>query len=192
VHRLTFLGGGVVLLGGCKRDSEPKKPARAQRRREGLVTSHQTFTNDEFAILSAACERVLPKDEDPGALDANVPQYVDRALGTKELQTLREQFVGGLAVLDRRAQGAHQQGFAELKGEQQDELIAALRDAAPGTGEAKFYELLVVLTLEGFLGDPSYGGNRDRVGWRLVGFQTSEPPPGHDGHKALSCNHGGG
>ena len=48
----------------------------------------------------------------------------------------------------------------------------------------------MVLTLEGFLGDPSYGGNKDQVGWALVGFDTSEPAPRlrrqHDSPPALA------
>ena len=44
--------------------------------------------------------------------------------------------------------------------------------------------------VEGFLGDPSYGGNKGRVGWRLVGFDVigtlaMAPPEGYDGPKCL-------
>ena len=55
----------------------------------------------------------------------------------------------------------------------------------------------MVLSLEGFLGDPGYGGNHDRVGWDLVGFklvgaQAAEPPPGYDGVKHLHAARCGG
>jgi gluconate 2-dehydrogenase gamma chain len=189
VHRLTFLGGGVVLLGGaCKREGTPPPPKGAP---QALTTSHRTFTSEEFATLSAACERVLPKDEDAGALDANVPEYIDRALTAPELSQMKDQFLGGIAALERRAKRAHQKPFAALTPEQQDQLLTDFKDSREGTGEARFFELLVVLTLEGFLGDPSYGGNKDHAGWKLVGFQTSEPPPGYDGLKHLGCHHGG-
>jgi len=41
-------------------------------------------------------------------------------------------------------------------------------------------------TLEGFFSDPIYGGNRDKLGWKLVGFElvgheAAEPQPGYDG-----------
>jgi gluconate 2-dehydrogenase gamma chain len=32
-----------------------------------------------------------------------------------------------------------------------------------------FFQRLVTLTLEGFLSDPQYGGNRNQVGWRFIG-----------------------
>ena len=43
----------------------------------------------------------------------------------------------------------------------------------------------MALTMEGFLGDPSYGGNKDHVGWALMGFETSEPQQGYQGVKHL-------
>lgn len=183
IQRLTFLGGGVVLLGNagglsCKREPPPAVGA--------ITTKHRTFTNEEYESMAAACERILPRDQDPGALDANVPEYVDRMLQSPELSNLRDQFVQGLNALDRRAGRAHGgKRFSQLAPADQDALLQDFKGSRPTSGEARFYELLVVLTLEGFLGDPSYGGNKDRVGWALVGFGTSEPPDGYDGQKHL-------
>ena len=36
-------------------------------------------------MLLAACDRALPRDQDPGALDAGVPEYIDRMMQTPEL-----------------------------------------------------------------------------------------------------------
>ncbi len=193
IHHLTFLGGGVVLLGSaCKKERQPEKPAGVKAR--GLTTSHRTFTNDEWAVLTAAVDRMLPKDEDPGALDANVPEYIDRMLQSPELHKMREEFVSGLAALDRRCRRMFKVGFDQATAEQKDELLTLFKDSPPGSGEEHFYQLLLVLTLEGFLGDPSYGGNKDRVGWKLLGFnlvgkQAAEPPAGYDGLKHLHGGH---
>jgi gluconate 2-dehydrogenase gamma chain len=195
IRRLSFLGGGVVLLGGtaCKR-GEDGRPQAPSRRRGPLTTSHRTFTSEEFAVVSAAAERILPRDNDPGAKDANVPEYIDRMLQSPDLTQMREDFIAGTTALNRRSRGIHSVGFAEASTSQQDDILQSFKNARSDSAEAKYFELLVVLTLEGFLGDPSYGGNRDRVGWALVGFGTSEPPPGYDGHRHLHGHdtHGGG
>lgn len=190
LQRLTFFGGGVVLLGGsaCKR-GESSEPARAQATTP-TEPPHLTFTRAEYAVVAAACERILPRDEDPGAQDADVPVYIDRILQTPELTQMRQDFVQGLAALERRSQRMFQVGFAQATPAQQDELLTVFKDSPAGSGEAHFFELLTVLTLEGFLGDPSYGGNKGQVGWKLVGFDTvgtvaSAPPEGHDGAKCL-------
>ena len=199
MQRLAFIGGGTVLLGGCKGDRPfdagmavlEKKPHQA------LTSSHQTFTDPEWAILSAACDRVLPKDEDPGALEAHVPEYIDRILQSPQLQKMKADFVPGIAAIERRANRMFQKGFASCAPAQQDELLKLFKDSPEKSGEVRWYETLIVLCLEGFLGDPSYGGNHNRVGWALVGFtmvgaQASEPAPGYDGVKHLHATTCGG
>src|SRR5262249_22626839 len=132
-----------------------------------------------------ACERLLPRDQDPGALDANVPVYIDRMLSTPEMQSARDDFLVGTAQLDRRTRKMFGKGFREIADAERDQVLVAFKNSPPKTVEAKYFELLMVLTLEGFLGDPSYGGNKNRVGWALVGFGTSEPPPQYDGIRQL-------
>ena len=36
--------------------------------------------------------------------------------------------------------------------------------------ELEFMSLLVMHTRQGFYADPIYGGNRDRIGWQVIGF----------------------
>jgi len=185
IHRLAFLGGGVVLIGpACKRDSSPASSS-ASPDASATASPNRTFTDSEFAILSAACERIIPRDEDPGAIDAHVPQYIDLMLQTKEMRKAKVEFVPGLLALNRRSRRRFGKDFVEITDAQRDEVLGQFKDSPSGSAEAHFFELLIVFTLEGLLGDPSYGGNKDRVGWALVGFGTSEPPPAYNGIKHL-------
>jgi gluconate 2-dehydrogenase gamma chain len=173
VHRLTFLGGGVVLLGGACDEPKSKAPEPAKAsgpQQAALTTSHLTFTNEEFAIVTALCDRVLPKDEDPGAVEANVPEYIDQALQQQQLRKMKDDFLGGVAAIDRRCQRMHKVGFVKATPAQQDDVITVFKESPPDTGEFKWYEILIALNLEGYLGDPSYGGNKDKVGWKVMGF----------------------
>jgi len=193
VRRLAFVGGGAVLLGGACKDDKPAPPKADAPAPppKALVSSHKTFTNEEWEVLSAAVNRVLPKDEDPGALEAGVPEYIDRMLQTPAMEQMRKNFVPGVAALERRAQKMFKTSFAKATPVQQDELLAIFKDSPENSGEARWYEMLVVLTMEGFLGDPSYGGNQGEVGWKLVGFTLvgrnvkGDPKPGYDGAQRL-------
>ncbi len=181
LQRLTFLGGGVLLFGpACNRWGAPVPPPPKRVVHPGPQalesTAHHTFTNEDFLAMSAAVDRILPRDQDPGALDANVPEYVDIVLLTPELHQMREDFLEGLAQIKKRAVGTYGKPFPELANDQKDALLTEFKNAKKGSGEAQFYENLLVLTLEGFLGDPQYGGNKDKVGWALVGFGTYVPP----------------
>ena len=91
--------------------------------------------------------------------------------------------------------------FAQARPEQQDELITIFKNSPEKSGEARWYEMFVVLTLEGFLGDPSYGGNKGEVGWKLVGFSLvgrnvkGDPKAPYDGSARLhqlTCGGGKG
>lgn len=189
-----------MLLETCSKKEEAKPAAKPLAAPAALTSSHLTLTDDEFAVVSAAVGRVIPADESPGAVEAGVPGYVDRALATPAMEKVKRDFVPGVAALDRRAQRMFKTGFASATPAQQDELLGIFKDSPAGTGESKWYELLVVLTLEGFLGDPSYGGNKDKVGWKLVNFEliggaAVSPEPGYDGTKALKhlkCGDGKG
>ncbi|WXH28244.1 hypothetical protein WA016_02188 [Myxococcus stipitatus] len=185
-----------MLLGplACKRSSSEDTPPPAKDTGPLGAASGgretRTFSTFEYAVVSAAVERILPKDEDPGALDADVPVYIDRILTTPEMKPIRDDFLEGLAALERRSQRMFQKGFSTLTAAQQDELLTLFKDSKAGSGEAHFMELLTVLTLEGYLGDPSYGGNKGKVGWRLMGFDTvgtvaMAPPQDYDGPKCL-------
>jgi gluconate 2-dehydrogenase gamma chain len=187
IQRVSFFGGSMVLLGSCSRE-----PATAKKSEQAiappLTSSHVTFTDAEYEAMAAACERIFPRDEDVGAADLGVPGYVDRALSDQRMSHVKDDFVRGLEALMRRAQSQHGQPFQKLSADLQDSLITSFKNSPRNSGEAHFYELLVVLTMEGALSDPSYGGNKDRKGWALIGFETSEPPPGYDGlHSGHKC-----
>jgi gluconate 2-dehydrogenase gamma chain len=186
IQRVSFFGGSMVLLGSCSR--EPVPPKKAEQPSTPVLGSHVTLTDEEFDAMAAACERILPRDENVGAADLGVPGYVDRALSDQRMSHVKDDFIRGLDALMRRAQGQYSKPFPRIPPEAQDGLLTVFKNAAKGSGEGHWYELLVVLTMEGAFSDPSYGGNKDRKGWELIGFEVSEPPPGYDGmHAGHKC-----
>ncbi|MFO0594143.1 MAG: gluconate 2-dehydrogenase subunit 3 family protein [Myxococcaceae bacterium] len=191
IKTLTFMGGGVVLFEGCKEEKKPDPVPPPAVKPQVLTVSHKTFTDPEWATLVAAVDRVLPKDQDAGGVEAGVPEYIDKMLQTEAMQQTKQNFVPGLAAIDRRAQRMFQKPFPQCTGEQQDELITLFKNSPEKSGEARWYEILIVLTMEGFLGDPSYGGNKGEVGWKTVGFELvgrnvkGDPKPPYDGSAKL-------
>lgn len=162
----SSMGASLVLLSGCqRRNSDRAAPADAPR----------FFTADERAALAAACERILPRDHDPGAIDLGVPDYIDRALVAEVMVKWREPLRRGLADLDTRARTRAGVGFAAAGPAVQDAILAEVE--AESRRRTSFFGRLVHLTLEGAFGDPRHGGNRDGAGWRLVGFAPSPLRP---------------
>ena len=172
----TLFGfGGYALASslGCPQTEAPKAVPQTSPMVNAVLSAPQRLT------LTAACERILPRDQDPGATDLGCALYIEKALADADV---RAQFgrplLGGLTALDRQARTRLQKPFHELSPAQQDQLLAAWQQSK-FTGESAFFEVLHTLTLEGALGDPSYGGNRDGRGYLLVGFVPPPPSPGN-------------
>jgi gluconate 2-dehydrogenase gamma chain len=89
-------------------------------------------------------------------------------------QTPAARYRAGLKVLADYIKTAHGgKAFGELAPSDQDKVLAGLEDGSIALKEVngrEFFELLLQNTHEGFFADPIYGGNRDMVGWKLVGF----------------------
>src|SRR2546430_1950986 len=63
--------------------------------------------------------------------------------------------------------------FSALTPAQQDEVLRGLdggKIELEGGRSQFFFNMLPANPLGGFFADPIYGGNRDKVGWKLVGF----------------------
>jgi gluconate 2-dehydrogenase gamma chain len=124
-----------------------------------------------FATLEAITGRLLPTTDTPGAIEAGAAFYIDIALaGPYRPQLARYQ--AGLAALDAHCTTRLGKPFAALGPEQQDTVLESLETGKVSTIDAgeQFFEMLWRHTMEGVFCEPTYGGNRDLVGWKLVGF----------------------
>lgn len=155
------------------------------------------FTEPEAALITAAVDRLIPADDAfAGAVGAGVPTFIDRQLagsygaghrlyrqgpfaeGTPEQGyqmplTPAELYRLGLAAFGAWARQGYGGAFETLDGRLQDAALKKLESGEAGFNElpsAVFFETLLANTVEGFFSDPMHGGNRDMVGWRMVGF----------------------
>jgi gluconate 2-dehydrogenase gamma chain len=137
----------------------------AQVVRESAASEFEFFDKQTAAEVAVIAVQILPSDDGPGAEEAGIIYFIDRALktfdsdkqgvykeGIAELQNTREKLFPGSTSI------------AALPREQQARVIHAIE-------KSQFFEQVRIHTLLGFLGNPSYGGNRDRVGWKYIGFE---------------------
>ncbi|WP_339115180.1 gluconate 2-dehydrogenase subunit 3 family protein [Thioclava sp. GXIMD2076] len=171
-----------------------------------LATYQPTFfTKDEFALLCAMVDRLIPGDGDgekigPGALEANVPVFLDMQVGgdygqdwylkgpfPKNPDPLMgyqmpympaEIYRKGLAMAAKAAQDAHGKAFAELTADEQDTFLTDLQKdkidfLAQGEDyltAGNFFSQLLSDTRNGYLADPMYGGNKGMGAWIMIGY----------------------
>lgn len=124
--------------------------------------------------------QIIPSTDGPGAREAGVIYFIDRALSTFAVDD-REAYRTGMAEAQekRKELFPNSTTIASLTDQQQITLVRNIETTS-------FFELLRTHTVLGFLGNPSYGGNREQVGWHAIGFEdrmSYQPPFGYyDAH----------
>jgi gluconate 2-dehydrogenase gamma chain len=193
ISRRSFLksagaAAAVIVAPGCE---------RSPQRDVGRPASYAFFTADDAAFIEPAVARLIPADESgPGALEADVPVYMDRQLagawgagvdlyrsgpwqtgkpeqGYQLRFTPAELFRNALRAITEDQRKANRGAFGKLKPEDQDAYLKALESESRDLGGVPsniFFESLLDMTIEGFFSDPVYGGNKDMAGWKLIGF----------------------
>jgi gluconate 2-dehydrogenase gamma chain len=187
-RRDFFSAAGAMLATGWWAANAPGVRAAAAHAARSVREGHlalEVLTTAEAADLAALAEQIIPSEPGaPGAREAGVTYFADRALATFAAG-LTEPVRDGLAAMDRLTAEKHPGAgrFAELDPARQEALM-------PAVAALPVFGLLRVLVLAGMFGDPSYGGNRNQVGWRLLGFDDRfawQPPFGYydrDAHPA--------
>jgi hypothetical protein len=143
-----------------------------------LGYTRKTYTQGPFPVVS----------EEPVSVEAassrDIYDYVNVAAeqiaryGYQSVLSPQEIYRRGIAFVDAYAQSQFQMNFVDLSAEQQDQILTAMdEDTATGfegPSARAFFTQLRNDTIEGMFGDPMYGGNRDLVGWKLIGYPGAQ------------------
>jgi gluconate 2-dehydrogenase gamma chain len=134
------------------------------------------FTEAQATEVEAMAAQIIPTDQTSGAREARVINFIDRVLVTFDSER-QSDYTEGLEELAtqtaRRFPG--KETFSALSNEQQIELLTAIEDTP-------YFNLVRTHTITGFFASPLHGGNHDRAGWELVGYDDSldhTPPFGY-------------
>ncbi len=168
----------------------PRVPSPAQ------ATTYLFLNSEEAAFIEAAVARLIPADSRwAGGLEAGVPNYIDKQLGgawgagerlyrsgpwqpgtpSQGYQlpfTPAELFRTALAAINKELTQASTP-FAQMSADQQDAYLHGLEAGGKDLGGVPsdvFFAHFWECTVEGFFSDPVYGGNRNMVAWRMIGF----------------------
>ena len=156
------------------------------------------FTPEEGAAIEALVDRLIPPDpQTPGGKDAGCAIFIDRQLagpygsaeglymhgpfadgtpqqGDQSPLTPAGQYRQALAALDKYCRATYSaKSFVQLSDDEKDKVISGLEKGSvklDGANGQTFFGQLLTNTREGFFADPVYGGNRDMVGWKMIGF----------------------
>lgn len=146
------------------------------------------FSKDEAATIEAITARLIPgTPQDPGAREAGAVTFIDRALAgyVAHLQVFYRR---GIDLFDQFCLAQAGRRFQELPVDRQDEMLRHIESGGEAEQDnrlGQFFAVVYEHTLEGTFCDPIHGGNKDAVGWRMIGF-----PGAHWGYSAEQMQHG--
>lgn len=174
--RMMTGAGAALALAAFPDLAAAHEHAKHARETGGKLTC---FTPSEAMELEAVCDRIIPSDDEgPGAREAGAIFFIDYVLTHHEPES-QPKFRAALADF---AKAAAPKAFSDLSVEQQIDILKKHE-------KTEGFEVIRAYTLYGFLGDPTYGGNRDEIGWKYIGFENPgmfSPPFGYYDAERLS------
>jgi gluconate 2-dehydrogenase gamma chain len=183
VSRRRFLAGGAQGLSAVWISTHwPALLAAADHARHAAQASVPSkfdfFSAEEAKEIDAIGARIIPSEDSPGAHEAGVVYFIDRALVTfakGQQQAFRE----GLPALHALTKSAFPQysTFSEASPDQQDQILHRSDQHGDGGPNVfagapagqNFFATVRWLTIAGFLIDPDTRGNPAGIGWKLIG-----------------------
>lgn len=180
--------------------AEPKSEHGTHAAAKGAPAQARPYmflSQAEVAFLDAAVSHLIPKDElGPGAKEAGVTYFIDQQLfggygsmarkytqgpwpegtpqqGYQSPLTPAAVYRAGIRDTNAYCRKTWGKSFDALAHAQQDEVLKGLDGGKIELEQVRsqfFFNMLLANTIEGFFADPVYGGNRDKAGWKLVGF----------------------
>ena len=159
------------------------------------------FSAPEWQFILAACDRLIPAEgRGPGALETNVPVFIDQqlhnglgddvymdgphpenpapTLGFQGTMTPQQNYRAGIKLAQQYAKQKHGKQFEQLSDADKDGLLTALQKneisfadlGEPALKASSFFNQLLGDAKNGYLADPMYGGNKDMKAWVAIGF----------------------
>jgi gluconate 2-dehydrogenase gamma chain len=139
---------------------------------------YEFFTPEQARDFDAISAQIVPTDDIPGAREAHVVRFVDRYLATvakNEQPRLQDDFkLLGDAVAEKTPGS---RSFGALSDTDQMAFLTQLEKS-----HADVFDDFRDLTMLGMFSDPVHGGNFNKVGWKLIGFEDRfswKPPFGY-------------
>jgi len=110
------------------------------------------FKADQMALIATISELIIPTDDhSPGAIAAEVPEFIDLMISESGADT-KKLWTDGLAAVDRMSQTKNSAAFNKASKDQQIALLTEIskNEKSPKTTEEKFFKAIKNMTIDGY------------------------------------------
>jgi gluconate 2-dehydrogenase gamma chain len=193
----TVTASGVAVVVPSQ-DAEAQGSAASASLPTSDARGYEFFNLEEAAFIEALVDHMIPADElTPKGTDLGINIYIDRALagawgkgdrlymqgpwkqgtpsqGYQLPLTPAQLYRVGIAATESHCRKTYSKSFDRLDEAQREEVLIGLSTSKvsfdDGPPVRVFWTTLYQTVIEGMFSDPIYGGNRDKAGWRMIGF----------------------
>jgi gluconate 2-dehydrogenase gamma chain len=179
-------------------DAQQGAPAPASKGLPAPANTYAYLNPDEAAFVEALVDHMVPADEyTPKGTDLGLNTYIDRALaggwgkgdrlymqgpwkpgvpsqGYQLPLTPAELYRTGIAAANAFCVKTYGKSFDKISAGQREEFLLGLRAGKlafeNGPPARVFFATVYQNVMEGMFADPIYGGNRNKAGWKMIGF----------------------
>jgi len=179
-------------------EAQPAGPAPASQGSPAPANTYAYLNPDEAAFVEALVDHMVPADQyTPRGTELGLNTYIDRALaggwgkgdrlymqgpwkqgvpsqGYQLPLTPAELYRTGIAAANAFCVKTHGKSFDKISESQREEFLLGLRAGKVvfenGPPARVFFATLYQNVMEGMFADPIYGGNRNKAGWKMIGF----------------------
>ena len=190
-------GGAVattVAVGLAPQAAEAQQKPAAPPASQG----YSYLNLEEAAFVEAVVDHMIPADQySPKGTDLGINIFIDRALagGWGKGDRLYMQgpwkvghpnqgyqlplkpadlYRAGIAATNAYCKKTYSKAFDQLPAAQKQEVLVGLQGNKikfdGGLPAGTFFSTMYQTVMEGMFADPIYGGNRNKAGWKMIGF----------------------
>jgi gluconate 2-dehydrogenase gamma chain len=193
--KAAAVGGAAATAGAIPQAALAQQPVAAPN---SASTPVYEFLNlEEQAFVEALVDHMVPADDlTPKGTDLGINIYIDRALGgawgrgdrlymqgpwkigvpSQGYQlplTPAQLYRAGIEATNAWCVKTYRKPFDKLSEPQREEVLVALSTGKLDFGalpSRAFWTTVYQTVMEGMFSDPIHGGNRNKAGWRMIGF----------------------
>jgi gluconate 2-dehydrogenase gamma chain len=195
----AVVGGAAAATATLPDATQAQQPSALPATAAAPSSPGYAFLNlEEAAFVETLVDHMVPADElSPKGTDIGINIYIDRALGgawgkgdrlymqgpwkrgvpSQGYQlplTPAQLYRAGIAATNAHCRKTYGKPFDRLDEAKREEVLVALSSGKleldSGLPARTFWTTLYQTVMEGMFSDPIYGGNRNKAGWRLIGF----------------------
>ena len=147
------IGASLPILGQTIRAEEHDHTKHGMPGTQAKATDKPKFFNaDQMALIGVISEHIIPTDANsPGALAAEVPQFIDLMIGESPAET-KKAWTDGLSAVDKMSQTKFNAAYVKATKDQQIALLTEIsaNEMKPTTTEERFFKNIKNMTIDGY------------------------------------------